>query len=90
MLANGHQDFTSHVATLLCSGSLVLNVNTSSALLDEEFGKLHDSSKPTVSGVSISDDWTKIISVGHLGAVRGRYTKTFIALFAVVEQLCHK
>jgi hypothetical protein len=66
VLADRDQDFTSHVATLLGTRSLILNVNASSTLLDEELGELHDSSQTTVTSIRISNERSQEVDVGCL------------------------
>jgi len=90
VFADGNQHLTGHVATLLGTGSLVLNVNTSSTALNEELGQLHDGSQATMTGIGIGNDGTEIVDVGDVGALVLRGGDTLLALFPVVEKLCHK
>ena len=66
MFADRNQDLASHVSTLFGAGGLVLNVNTSGALLDEHLCELHDSGKTTMSGIGISDNRAEIVDIGNL------------------------
>jgi hypothetical protein len=90
VLADWDQDLTGHVAALLGTRCLVLNVNTSSTLLNEELGELHDGGQTTMSGIGISNDWAEVIDVGHASAVSLGGGSTLLALLAVVEKLCHE
>ena len=88
VLADWHQDLSRHMSALLGSWSLILNVNTSSALLNEQLGQLHDRSQPTMSSISIGDDWSEVIDVGEFGPIGFRGgCNTFFSLLAVVKKL---
>jgi hypothetical protein len=88
VLADRNQDFASHVSTLLGAGRLVLDVNASSSLLDEKLGKLHDSSKTTVTGICVRNKRPQEIDVGSFRLVRR--AKALFTLLAVVEKLGHE
>ena len=90
VFADGDEDFASHVSALLCSRSLVLDMNTSSTLLNEQFCELHDCRETTVTSIGIGDDWTKEVGVCEVLALGGRGGESFMALLAVVEELCHE
>lgn len=64
VLADGNKHLSCHVTALLRSRSLVLNVNTGGAFLDEQLGELHDGSEATVTGVGIGDDGAEEVGVG--------------------------
>lgn len=88
VLADWHQDLASHVSAFLCARSLIFDMNTSSTLLNEHFGQLHDSSQTTVSSVSIGNDWSEEIGVSKLRSLRFWHAQSFFSLFSVVKQLC--
>lgn len=90
MLADGDEDLSSHVTALLGARGLVLNVDTSCTLLNEELGELHDGGQTTVTGVGIGNDGTEVVDIGELGALRGGGRQTLVTLFAVVEKLGHE
>ena len=90
MLADRNKDLASHVATFLGSRSLVLDVNTSSTLLDKQLGELHDSGETTMTGISVCDDGTEIIDVLEVGTLGFWYRETLLTLFSVVEELSHE
>lgn len=89
VLADGHQDLSGHVSTLLGTRSLVLNMNTSSTTLNEQLGQLHDSGQTTMTGVCISNDGTQVVNVGNLLALVLGCGDALLALFPVMEQLSH-
>jgi len=84
---DGHKHLSGHVSALLGSRGLILNVNTSSTLLDEHLGKLHDGGQTTVAGISIGDDGAKEVGGGKLGALRFGNSKALFTLLPVVEEL---
>ena len=88
VFADRNQDLASHVSTLLGTRRLILNVNTSSTLLDKELGELHDSCQTTVTGVCICNERSQEVDVWCLRLV-GR-AETLFALLAVVEELGHE
>ena len=87
VLADRDQDLSGHVATLLGTRGLVLNVNTSSTSLDEQLGQLHDSSQTTVTGIGIGNDGAQVIDVGQFRALVLGGCDALLALFPVMEQL---
>lgn len=87
VLRDGDKNLSGHVATLLCSGSLVLNVDTSSTRLDHHLGKLHDSGKTTVSSVGIGDDGAEVVDVRSGVLALGDSGSAGEALLAVVVEL---
>lgn len=89
MLTNGHKNLSSHVATLLGTRSLVLNVDTSSAALNKQLGQLHNRSQTTMSSVSVSNNGTQVVNVCHISALLLGRRDPFFALFPVMEQLGH-
>lgn len=89
MLANGDQHLSRHVTALLGTRRLVLNVNTRGPLLHEKLRQFHHSGKATMAGVSIGNDGSKVVDIGHFGTVRNRRGKTFLSLLAVVKKLSH-
>jgi hypothetical protein len=91
MLADWDQHFASHVSALLCPRSLVLNMDTSCSLLDEQFRKLHHCGETAVAGICVCDDGAEVVDVCELGACGfGFCGYAFFALFAVVEKLSHE
>jgi hypothetical protein len=91
VLADGHQDLSSHVSTLLGSWGLVLDVDTSSTLLNEELRQLHHGSQTSVSSIGISDNRAQIVDVGEFRAISFRQgSNTLLTLLAVVEELGHE
>lgn len=90
VFADGNQDLSGHVTTLLRSWGLVLNVNTSSTLLDEELGQLHHSSQTTMSSIRIGNDGAEVVDVGQLGSLRFGDAQALLSLLSVVEQLRHE
>ncbi len=66
MLANRDQDLPGHVSALLCTGSLVLNMDSCCSFLDEEFRELHHGCETAVSGVCICDDGAEVVDVCEL------------------------
>jgi hypothetical protein len=90
VFADRYQHFSSHVTTLLRSRCLVLNVDTSSSLLNEELCELHDSCKTTVTCIRIGDYWAEKISVCKLRTFGFRNSYPLFALLSVVEELCHE
>ena len=88
MLADWHQDLSCHMSALFGSRRLILNMDTSSSLLDEQLSQLHDCSQTSMSGVSICDDRAEIINVGEFVTVCPRSRcNSFFSLLAVVEEL---
>jgi hypothetical protein len=63
-------------------------VDTSSTLLDEELGELHNSSKTTVTGICVSNERSQEVDVGCFRLVWR--AETLFALLAVVEELSHE
>lgn len=90
MFGDGHEYFSGHVPALLRTGRLILNVNTSSTLLDEHFRQLHNGCKTTMARVSISHNGPHVVHVGRLSTLLGGHTATGILLLAIMEKLCHK
>jgi hypothetical protein len=90
VLADGHKNLSGHVAALLGARSLVLNVNTSGALFDEQLCELHDGSQTSVTGISVGDNGSEEISVGNLRPLFPGCGEALLALLPVVEELCHK
>lgn len=90
MLADGDQDLASHVSAFLSTGSLILNVNSSSTLLNEELGKLHNGSQAAMAGVSVGNDGTQVVDVCKLGALGLGNADALLALLAVMEELGHE
>jgi hypothetical protein len=91
MFTNRNQHLPSHVSTLFCPRSLVLDMYPRCSLLYEQFRELHHGCQTTMSSVRICDDGAEIINVGELGAVRfGFRGDAFFTLLAVVEELGHE
>ena len=87
MLLDGDKNLSGHVATLLGSWSLILNVDTSGTLLNEELGQFHGGGETTVAGVSVSNDGSHIIDDGSRGKFSVREMSASLPLFPVVEEL---
>ena len=90
VLLDGNEDLAGHVAALLGTRGLVLNVNTGSTLLNEELGELHDGGKTTVTGIGIGNDRAEVVVVGELLALLLGDGETLLTLLAVVEELSHE
>ena len=91
VLRDGDQNLSSHVSALLGSGSLILNVNTSSSLLNEELGELHDRCQASMSSISICDDGSEVVDILELASVCFRFCgDSLLALLSIVEELGHE
>jgi hypothetical protein len=90
VLADRHQDLSSHVTTLLRSRRLILNVYTSSTFLNEQLGKLHDGCKTAMSRIRIGYDWSQEVGVGNIRAVCFWRGEALFALLSIVEELRHE
>lgn len=90
VLTDGHQHFTSHVPALLRARSLVLNVDTGSASLDEKLGQFHDRGQTTVASVGVRDDGSEVVNVGHLVTLVLWGGDALLTLLPVVEELGHE
>ena len=90
VLADWNENLSGHMTTLLGTRSLVLNVNTSSTLLNEELGELHDGGKTTVTSVGIGNNRSQVIEVVETGTLRLGDGETLLSLLAVVEELGHE
>lgn len=75
------------MSALLRSWGLVFNVNTSSSILDEEFGQLHDCGQTTVTSIGVRNDGSEKIGVRNAAPARFRSGYAFFTLFPVVEEL---
>jgi len=79
------------MSALLGTRRLILDMDTSSPLLNEQLRQLHDGSQTSVSGISICDDGTEVVDVLELGAVGFRFGHySLFSLLAVVEELGHE
>lgn len=87
VFTNRDQDLASHMAALLGTGGLVLDVNSGGTALDKEAGELEDGGDTTVTGVGIGDDRAEVVNVREGGALGFGGGKTVLALLAVVEEL---
>lgn len=91
MFTNWNQNLPRHMSTLLRPRRLILNMNTSSSLLNEEFCELHDGSESSVSGISVCDDGAEVVDIGEFRTIGfGFCGYAFFTLFAVVEELGHE
>jgi hypothetical protein len=90
VFADRHKDLSSHVTALLRSRRLVLNVDTSSSLLDEKHCKLHDRCQATMSSIRISDNRSEEVSVCELRALGFGDGHALFTLLSVVEELGHE
>lgn len=89
VLADWDKDLAGHMAALLGTWSLVLNVDTGSTLLDEELGELHDGGQATVASVGIGNDRAEVVNVGDGSTLTLGGSQALLALLAVVEKLGH-
>eukprot|EP00123_Amoebidium_parasiticum_P010021 comp19842_c0_seq1/m.23907 comp19842_c0_seq1/g.23907 ORF comp19842_c0_seq1/g.23907 comp19842_c0_seq1/m.23907 type:complete len:574 (+) comp19842_c0_seq1:210-1931(+) len=87
VLLDGHQHLAAHVAALLGAGSLILQMDTSSAVLDEHLGQLHDGSQTTVAGVGIGNNGAQVILEGSAQALLHGHLGPGSALAAIMEHL---
>jgi hypothetical protein len=69
---------------------LVLNVDSSSTLLNEELGELHDGGESSVSGVGIGDVGAEVVDVGGGSTLGGGEVGASLTLLSVVEELGHE
>lgn len=90
VLADGNEDLAGHVAALLGAGGLIFDVDTGSTTLNEQLGQLHHSGQTAVSGVGISNDGSQVVDVGNVSSLACRGSNALLALFAVMEELCHE
>lgn len=90
VLADGNEDLAGHVATLLCAGGLIFDVNTGSTTLNEELGQLHDGGQTTVTSVGIGDNGAQVVNVGDGSTLGCGGSNTLLTLFPVVEELCQE
>lgn len=90
MFTNRHQDLSSHMATLLCTRRLILNMNTSRTTFNKELGQLHDSSETAMSRIGIGDDGSEVVVVLDGAAFFAGGGYALFALFSVVEELGHE
>lgn len=90
MFTNRDEHLSSHMTTLLRTGGLILNVNSSCTPFDKQLGQLHDCSQTTMTGISIGDNRTKVIDVLDLRALFLGCGDSFFTLFPVVEKLCEE
>ena len=90
VLADGDEDLAGHVATLLCAGGLIFDVDTGGTTLDEQLGELHDSGQTAMSGVSIGDNGSQVVDVGDVSTLASGGSNALLALFTVMEELCHE
>ena len=90
VLADGHQDFTGHMTTLLRTRRLVLNMDCSCSLFHKKFGQLHNRREASMTGICICDYWSQEVGVGDAAAVCSGRCDAFFTLLAVVEKLGHE
>lgn len=90
VLADRDEHLARHVTTLLGTRSLILNVNPSCTLLDEQFCQLHHSRQASVTCISICNDGSQVVDVQAVGALCFGCGQAFLALLAVVEKLRHE
>jgi len=87
VLLDGDEDLTGHMSALLGPWGLILDVDTSSALLNEELGELHCGGEAAMTGVGVSNDGSHVIGGRSRGEFCLRETSTSLSLFPVVEEL---
>lgn len=90
MLADGHQHLAGHVTALLCAGGLVLDVDASGALLNEQLRQLHHRRQAAMARVRVRDDGAEVVDVCHVGALLFGSRQALLSLLSVVEELCHE
>ena len=76
------------MSAFLGTGSLVLNVDSCSTALNEELGEFHDGGETAMAGIGIGNDGAQVVDIGVADALLDRSAQAFLALFAVVEELC--
>lgn len=90
VLADGHKHLARHVAALLGSRSLILNVDASSALLDEQLCELHHGCQATVACIGVCYNRAQVVDVQAAGALCLGRRQALLALLAIVEKLRHE
>lgn len=91
MLADRYQHLSGHVTALLGPWGLVLDMNTSSTLLNEQLGQLHDRRQTTMSSIGICDNGSEVVNVGEFAALGFRFGgDALFPLLSVVEKLRHE
>jgi hypothetical protein len=63
MFTDRNKNLPGHMTALLSARCLVLDMDTSSTLLDEELCKLHNGSEATMASIGVSDDGPQIVNV---------------------------
>jgi hypothetical protein len=76
------------MSALLGARSLVFDVDSCSTTLNEELGEFHDGGETAMAGISIGNDGAQVVDIGVVDALLDRSAQAFLALFAVVEELC--
>ncbi len=56
VFADGNKNLAGHMAALLSSGCLILNMYSRCSLFDEQFCQFHDSGETAMTSVSIRND----------------------------------
>ena len=87
MLLDGDEDLTGHMSALLGSWGLILDVDTSSTLLNKELGELHGGGEAAMASVGVSNNGSHIIGGRSRGEFCLRKTSASFPLFPVVEEL---
>merc|ERR1719450_1355450 len=87
MLRGGNQDLATHVAALLGAGLLVLDMDTSCAILDEHLSELHGCCQSSMARVGICDNGVEIVNGRGGCALVGRHAATCLKLLTVMETL---
>lgn len=87
MFADRNQDLARHVSALLRARRLIFDVYTRSALLYEQLCKLHNCRKTAMSGISVGNNWSEVVDVREILALRLGNAKALLSLLAVVEEL---
>src|SRR6266540_6280837 len=90
MLLDWNKDLSSHMSTLLRSGCLVFDMNTSRSLLDEHLRELHDSRQPAMPRICIGNYRAQVIHIRRLGKFFFCHPRTSFALLSIMEELCHE
>mmetsp|Transcript_35982 Transcript_35982/g.56284 ORF Transcript_35982/g.56284 Transcript_35982/m.56284 type:complete len:558 (+) Transcript_35982:159-1832(+) len=87
VLTNRDKDLASHVAALLGTRLLILNMDTSSTSKDLHLDQLHDRSHTTETGITISNDGAEEINLGGLKPLFLGHVGASLTLLAVMEEL---
>ena len=85
VFTHGDEYFAGEVATFLASMELVFKVDGCNTFFREEFGELHDCSKPAMTGIAICDDGLQVVDVGCYCSFFRRHLPSCVPLLSVME-----